>query len=65
MATKQGCIGITGTNARPSVAPTFGVDGMFGTNPLTIGFQPMKNLILLLIAQLLLLKTVKLSIMKE
>ena len=36
-ATKQGCIGITGTNARPSVAPTFGVDGMFGTNPLTIG----------------------------
>ncbi|MBQ9066571.1 MAG: Ldh family oxidoreductase, partial [Clostridia bacterium] len=37
MAAKQGCIGITGTNARPSVAPTFGVDGMFGTNPLTIG----------------------------
>ena len=36
-ATKQGCIGITGTNARPSVAPTFGVEGMFGTNPLTIG----------------------------
>ncbi|MFR5875876.1 MAG: Ldh family oxidoreductase [Eubacterium sp.] len=36
-ATEQGCIGITGTNARPSVAPTFGVDGMFGTNPLTIG----------------------------
>ena len=37
MATKNGCIGITGTNARPSVAPTFGVEGMFGTNPLTIG----------------------------
>ena len=36
-ATSQGCIGITGTNARPSVAPTFGVEGMFGTNPLTIG----------------------------
>ena len=36
-AAKQGCIGITGTNARPSVAPTWGVDGMFGTNPLTIG----------------------------
>lgn len=36
-ATKQGCIGITGTNARPSVAPTFGVDGMFGTNPMTWG----------------------------
>ena len=37
MAAKQGCIGMTGTNARPSVAPTFGVEGMFGTNPLTIG----------------------------
>ena len=37
MACQQGCIGITGTNARPSVAPTFGVEGMFGTNPLTIG----------------------------
>ena len=36
-ATKQGCIGITGTNARPSVAPTFGVEGLFGTNPLTVG----------------------------
>ena len=37
MATKAGCIGLTGTNARPSVAPTFGVEGMFGTNPLTLG----------------------------
>ncbi len=37
MAAKAGCIGMTGTNARPSVAPTFGVEGMFGTNPLTIG----------------------------
>ena len=37
MATRAGCIGITGTNARPSVAPTFGVEGMFGTNPLTVG----------------------------
>ncbi len=37
MAAKQGCIAMTGTNARPSVAPTFGVEGMFGTNPLTIG----------------------------
>jgi L-2-hydroxycarboxylate dehydrogenase (NAD+) len=26
MATQAGCIGITGTNARPSIAPTFGVD---------------------------------------
>lgn len=37
MATKQGCIGMTGTNARPSVAPTWGVEGMFGTNPFTLG----------------------------
>ncbi len=37
MATKAGCIGMTGTNARPSVAPTLGVEGMFGTNPYTIG----------------------------
>ena len=38
MAAKAGCIGITGTNARPSIAPTFGVENMLGTNPLTIGF---------------------------
>ncbi len=37
MATKAGCIGMTGTNARPSVAPTHGVEGMFGTNPFTLG----------------------------
>jgi len=37
MATKAGCIGITGTNARPSIAPTFGVENMLGTNPLTFG----------------------------
>ena len=37
MATKQGLIGITGTNARPSIAPTFGVENMLGTNPLTFG----------------------------
>ncbi len=37
MAVKEGMIGITCTNARPSIAPTFGVDGMLGTNPLTIG----------------------------
>ena len=37
MATQAGCIGMTGTNARPSVAPTFGVEGMFGTNPYTVG----------------------------
>ena len=37
MAAAAGCIGLTGTNARPTVAPTFGVEGMFGTNPLTLG----------------------------
>lgn len=35
MAAKEGMIGISGTNARPSVAPTFGVEPMMGTNPLT------------------------------
>ncbi|MBR2188474.1 MAG: Ldh family oxidoreductase [Eubacterium sp.] len=35
MAEKAGMIGITGTNARPSVAPTFGSEPMMGTNPLT------------------------------
>lgn len=35
MAEKENMIGITGTNARPSIAPTFGVENMLGTNPLT------------------------------
>ena len=35
MATRAGMIGVTGTNARPSIAPTFGVENMMGTNPLT------------------------------
>jgi LDH2 family malate/lactate/ureidoglycolate dehydrogenase len=35
MAANAGLIGITGTNARPSIAPTFGVENMLGTNPLT------------------------------
>jgi LDH2 family malate/lactate/ureidoglycolate dehydrogenase len=37
MATKEDMIGITGTNARPSIAPTFGVENMLGTNPLVFG----------------------------
>ncbi len=37
MATRENMIGITGTNARPSIAPTFGVENMLGTNPLTFG----------------------------
>lgn len=35
MAEKAGMIGISGTNARPSVAPTWGVEPMMGTNPFT------------------------------
>jgi L-2-hydroxycarboxylate dehydrogenase (NAD+) len=38
MACKAGMIGFTSTNARPSIAPTFGVENMLGTNPLVFGF---------------------------
>lgn len=37
MATEEDMIGITGSNARPSIAPTFGVENMLGTNPFTFG----------------------------
>ena len=37
MATEAGCVGFSTTNARPSIAPTFGVEGMMGTNPLCFG----------------------------
>jgi L-2-hydroxycarboxylate dehydrogenase (NAD+) len=37
MAIEAGMIGIAGTNARPSIAPTFGIENMLGTNPLTFG----------------------------
>lgn len=30
MAAEAGCVGFTGTNARPSIAPTFGVEPMLG-----------------------------------
>ncbi|MHA2430025.1 MAG: Ldh family oxidoreductase, partial [Promethearchaeota archaeon] len=33
----EGMIGFTVTNARPSIPPTFGVEPMLGTNPLTVG----------------------------
>src|SRR6056297_1863402 len=36
MAVEKNMIGITGTNARPAIAPTFGVENILGTNPLTI-----------------------------
>jgi L-2-hydroxycarboxylate dehydrogenase (NAD+) len=37
MAIEAGMIGVSGSNARPSIAPTFGVENMLGTNPLTFG----------------------------
>jgi LDH2 family malate/lactate/ureidoglycolate dehydrogenase len=37
MAVERGQIGLTGTSARPSIAPTFGVEPMLGTNPMTWG----------------------------
>ncbi len=37
MAIKEGMIGLTTTNARPAVPPTFGTEPMLGTNPLTAG----------------------------
>jgi LDH2 family malate/lactate/ureidoglycolate dehydrogenase len=37
MAVKQNMIGMSFTNARPSVAPTFGVQPKLGTNPIAFG----------------------------
>ncbi|MCB5264949.1 MAG: Ldh family oxidoreductase [Candidatus Cloacimonetes bacterium] len=37
MATKQDMIGLTFTNARPSICPTNGVAPMLGTNPICFG----------------------------
>ena len=37
MAAKAGMIGMAFTNARPSIAPTFGVKPMLGTNPIAFG----------------------------
>lgn len=37
MAVKDGMIGMAFTNARPSIAPTFGVQPMLGTNPIAFG----------------------------
>jgi len=37
MAADNGMIGLTGSNARPSIAPTFGIENMLGTNPLVFG----------------------------
>ncbi|MDP8200504.1 MAG: Ldh family oxidoreductase [Candidatus Tenebribacter burtonii] len=37
MACKQNMVGISMTNARPSIAPLFGVSPMLGTNPICFG----------------------------
>ncbi|MFP4375164.1 MAG: Ldh family oxidoreductase [Spirochaetaceae bacterium] len=37
MAAREDMIGLTVTNARPGVAPTFGVEPMIGTNPVAFG----------------------------
>ncbi|MFX1268882.1 MAG: Ldh family oxidoreductase [Promethearchaeota archaeon] len=37
MAIKEGMIGVITTNTRPMVPPTFGVEPLLGTNPLTMG----------------------------
>jgi L-2-hydroxycarboxylate dehydrogenase (NAD+) len=36
-AVERGMIGLVGTGARPSIAPTWGVEPMLGTNPMTWG----------------------------
>jgi len=38
MAAEAGMIGFASTNARPAIAPTFGVENMLGTNPLVFAF---------------------------
>ena len=37
MATKAGMIGMSFTNARPAITPTFGAKPMLGTNPISFG----------------------------
>jgi L-2-hydroxycarboxylate dehydrogenase (NAD+) len=36
MAVKEGLVGLSVTNAHPSIAPTFGVKPMLGTNPIAV-----------------------------
>jgi L-2-hydroxycarboxylate dehydrogenase (NAD+) len=36
MAVKEGLVGLSVTNAHPSIAPTFGVEPMLGTNPIAV-----------------------------
>ncbi len=43
MAIKEGMIGFTVTNARPSTSPTFGVQPLLGTNPIAFGAPSDEN----------------------
>ncbi len=43
MAVEQGMIGLAFSNARPSVAPTFGVEPVIGTNPISFGAPSYDN----------------------
>ncbi|MEW6402581.1 MAG: Ldh family oxidoreductase [Chloroflexota bacterium] len=36
MAVKEGMVGLSVTNAHPSIAPTFGTEPMLGTNPIAV-----------------------------
>jgi L-2-hydroxycarboxylate dehydrogenase (NAD+) len=36
MAVKEGMVGLSVTNAHPSIAPTFGIKPMLGTNPIAV-----------------------------
>lgn len=38
MATQADMVGLVSTNARPAIAPTFGVENLLGTNPVVFGF---------------------------
>jgi LDH2 family malate/lactate/ureidoglycolate dehydrogenase len=42
-ATEQGLIGLAFTNAQPAIAPTGGIDGLFGTNPIGVAFPVPDN----------------------
>jgi len=37
MAVREGMVGVSVTNAHPSIAPTFGLQPMLGTNPIAVG----------------------------
>lgn len=48
VAAGAGCIGMSGTNARPSISLTISVQNKLGTNPLTVSFTTNEGFPLLL-----------------